>query len=233
MPGEIAWPSTIAGKPFLSLEPDYVDSQASERVTRGARTASSMSGAANTEVDPAPQILRRTYTYHCTSRAEIGALRDFFRARKGRYEPFFFIDWAMDVVVDSHWTFDLFHFYLWMKPRATSDGTVAYGTSLFPLGAQYRYLGLARGLAWWIGKALNVAEDNPAGSGLERVEFGTQAQGGGIDMMQGPFAAENGYRPFWLRYGRLDTDTLSLEVHSSDEALAELPILELPLECPG
>ncbi len=232
MPTEISFPATLSGKPFLSLEPDFVDSQAAERVTRGARSATTTSGAANTEVEPAPQILRRTYTYHCTSRAEIGALREFFRARKGRYEAFWFIDWQTDFIIDPHWESVLFHFYLWTKPRTTSDGTFAYGTSLYPLGPFYRYLGLARGLEWAIYRAIAVTEDNPTGSGLERIEFQGVADSGGFSV-GAPFTMDNGFRPFWLRYGRFDTDSLPLEFHSSDEAIAALPILDLPLETPA
>lgn len=236
MPPTIAFPSTILSKPFLSLEPDMVESQAAERVTRGARSQGSLSGAANTEVDPAPQILRRTFAYHCTSRAEIAALRAFFRARKARREAFWFIDWQLDVMIDPYWEFNFLGFHLWTAPRQASDGVTSYGTSLYPLGAFYRYLLFTRGLGWAIWKIVEVLPDTPAGSGLERLGFNLIDQsdfhGGPAWNAGAPYTLDRGFRPLWLRYGRFDTDTLALEVHSSDEAIAQLPIVDLPLETP-
>jgi hypothetical protein len=240
-PPEIAWPATVLSKPFLSLEPDAVDSQAAQHVVRGARS-SVMSGAATTETDPAPPVLRRTYSYHCTSRAEIGALRDFYRARSARREAFWFIDWQADLTIDPY--FASGEFWLWTKPPALTDPAEAirtYAQSLWPLGRFYRTLAMTHGLAWVIWNVGAVEQDNPVGSGLERIRLDL------IDRSvlpapqipiadptsDPPYTLDRGYRPLWLRYGRFDTDTLSMEFHSSDEAIAELTILDLPVETPA
>jgi hypothetical protein len=240
---EIQLPATVLTKPFLSMEPDAVDSQAAERVVRGARSAASMSGAAVTETDPAPPVLRRTYSYHCTSRADVGALRGFYRARAARREAFWFIDWQTDLKIDPYWAFVFGQFWLWTKPPALSDPAEtarSYTLSLWPLGRFYRTLAITRGLAWAIWNVGAVEQDNPVGSGLERLRLDLIDQSsfhGGptlpLASSDAPYTLARGYRPLWLRYGRFDADTLPMEFHASDEAIAELTILDLPLETPA
>jgi hypothetical protein len=224
-------PTTLLDKPFLALEPDAVDEQASTRVVRGDR-GESKSGAAYTEVQSAPPVSRRAYAYACSSRRAIGYLRSFWRARYACQESFWFIDWQSELSIDgSYWFHDpTYNQSAWVRPRWTPEGLVSFANYL-PLGPQYTHFLMMRGSTWTIWRIGDVLANNPPGSGLE--ELGLWHAGTAVAWPAGPYTVAKGWRCAWVRVGRFDSDVYSFKYDGLDSGVVTLPILETPKENPG
>jgi hypothetical protein len=211
---------TLAAAPCLLMEPNGVDSRPDQLLVQGQAIAAQASGAGLLDKDSRLPSNRHEYEFVCVDRVELKALQDFFDARQGRAQPFWFPTRETEHDLAPTYTGGSF---VWLK---ASSG---FGSVLFPLGNAYRRLLSLRGDVYAAYLATAITPNDPGGSGFEKVAISNT--NGDFSSVATPWAESNGVQLFSLRYGRFDTDTFSVEYAGSDGGgVVTLAMVELPDE---
>lgn len=224
----LPWEITgVGGRPILVMEPHGVDSHPNALAMRGTELVVP-SGARIIDTDPAPPTARHEFEFIAKNREEVAFLEDFFDARRGKHEAFWF--------PSSQWEFDVYGYDM---PNFNSYrlwiGRTGYAESIYPLGPAYRQILLTSGDRWHVHTFDAVTPE--VAPGVDELHM-TGPLGGNstpdITGVTGPLAQrDDRYRPLWLRYGRFDQDELVAELLNGEGACRiALAMVELPGEAP-
>lgn len=216
------FPSTVTmndGQTVLLLMPTEVDGRGVQLSLQGENVLAPLSGALYIGKDGSAPSGLWTYSYLCESHAEMDALRQFFRSMPGRATPFWFPTWQWEIDIANYHPGGSASTDFWWSPRNYA--------SVFATGqAQWQrwmllYLPTAK---WNAYKATGVTAD----AGFEKV---TNVDKGG-NALPGiyPQLETAGFRPLWLRYGRIASDDFEYEHLGADRFRVQLTLQELPDE---
>jgi len=209
----------------LLMEPHGVSSRPVSAELQGEEVAST-SGAGFLDKDGARPAMRYQFEFATESREETAFLRDYFDAKAGRATPFWFPTWVKEVTVSNYFNpGDLFG-HIWF----VSEG---YAEKVYPLGAAYRRLLYTYGNEWNAARISGVALNSPT-PGIEEIvnTDGTVSTNWTsiVGAVGRPYTEARGFTTLALRFGRFDTDLLTLEPHGDGCGTVTLPIIEMPDE---
>ena len=154
------------------------------------------------------QRYRRTLLIQCFNATEVDEVYAFMDARLGRLRPFWLPTWDMDLTVNSY-------------IAASVDLAIeycGYSSLMFPLGASRRHIQVT----------------SPSGTIYRRRITGATWATGPEALVLSAAIAEGlpaGTRIGFLRYCHLDDDIAKM-AFAGGYAECELPVIELPQECP-
>jgi hypothetical protein len=218
LPFEISLVGTGGGSCLL-MEPHGVSSRPAVHSLQGEAVATP-SAAGFLDKDGALGATRFEFQYVTESRAETAFLREYFDARRGRWGGFWFPTWTRELdLADYH--------------AAVTDAvwivSQGYADKVYPLGPAYRRVVFALGDNYEHGRIHNVALNDPA-PGMERLDLDQTGGTGFGSLGSVPWTERTGVVLLSLRYGRFDTDALSIEPTGDGCANITLPIVEVPDE---
>jgi hypothetical protein len=209
------------------MEPHGVDSHQHALAMRGTEVVVP-SGARIIDTAPALPIARYECEFIAKDRDEVAFLEDFFDARQGRAEGFWFpsSQWEFDVYGYDNPTFGTYT----LNVQHTD-----YAANVFPLGAPFRHLALLYGDRWGL-FTVDAATANSPSAGFDLLHMtGDSHSTLDVPLYGTALSARrnDAYRPLWLRYGRFDQDELVVELVNGDGAARiALAMVELPREVP-
>jgi len=157
----------------------------------------------------------RTLAFQLSGQARIEAMRAFLDARKGRAVPFWLPTWDEDLTLAGTCSAGSGFVYV------CCPVDVGYDTLVYPLGPHRRHVQL-----WTHGAAPAYHKLTALGDWADDVRE--------IDLTPNLTAtATIATRVSYLRYVRLDTDAPVIARRGPGYASCELPVREIPLECPA
>lgn len=223
-----SFPVTLLSRPVFPIMPHAVDGREVQLVRGDASDV--FSGATDVDTDEAIQNVQRSFQFLCTDRAEIAALRAFYRARKGRQQSFFYPTWRWEFSLCGYEEPNFGSFYLYL--------THSRLLSAFTRNPKLGWFVISRGLGYNTHLVTSTAEivENFA-PGIDRVHMGELGESTASHAPLPPFFAgvappNETYRVHWMRYGRFDTDKLEFEYEGEDMATATLTLVETSDESP-
>jgi hypothetical protein len=216
-----------AGGPCFLMMPHRADSQDQPLAIPG-NVVETPSGARIVDKDPAIGVARHEWEFRCETRAERQFLEDWFDAREGKREPFWFPTWQWEFELRGY-TWRLFDGQLWIERWATTS----YADDFYPLSIAYRKILLAKGSGYKVHTVTSVTPNVATGVDL----LGLNNNGTGLSvpaMGAGPNQHDDTLRPLWLRYGRFDQDVFDEEPINEDDGscIVHLALIECPDEVP-
>jgi hypothetical protein len=215
---------TVMGRPALVMMPHGVDTRPLAFTVHGD-ASEAVTGARTIETDSSLPGAVHQLTFVAETRADIRTIEDFFDDRQGAKDGFWVPTWQWEFEIVDHFVSDPHEFWIWITKSH-------YGLGSFSLGNPFRYMALLHGDTYWVLRALNVAQDNPTGTGWERVRVEQVVDGGLLAAVSPPFTEAKGVRPLWLRYVRLVDDEIETQELGEDSALITISVVELPRETP-
>ncbi len=164
---------------------------------------------------------RYQFTFTCPTRAELKALRTFWRACNARYQTFFFPTWDFEFKIPA---------------SPSSGGAFLYlpSGSILPSywdlnSASYRVIAVTRGGGIRIHPINSYVLNSPAG--FDQFQINTTLASLGPTVGDGTWTEAEGTRLLWFRYGRFDADTFDVTHDlSTGGGTVTLAIQELPDE---
>lgn len=220
----LPWEITLAGiggGSCLLMEPHGVSSRPARLSLQGEDVSAPISSAGFLDRDGAMPAQRFEFQYVTETRDATAFLRDYFDARRGMAEPFWFPMWQKELnVADYYDTGDLFG-HIWLR----SEG---YAETIWPLGPAYRRVVMTYGNDWLASRVSQVALNAPE-PGLE--ELVRAESNGPLSAFEfRPHTERRGFYFLSLRFGRFDSDMLTMDSLGDGRAVITLPIVELPDE---
>ncbi len=221
----LALPDVLGGRPVLTMMPHAVDGREVQLVRGDASDV--FSGATAIETDEAVQNVQRSFQFMCTNRQEIADLRAFFRARKGRFESFFYPTWRWEFGLQGYElpNFGNFNMYLThSRLHSVFVRTPSVGWFVISRGGGY--------VSHNVTSEAQIIED--VAPGTDRVH--SNADQGHLAPIPPFFASitppDETYRVYWMRYGRFDTDKIEFEYQGEDFGVATVTLVETSDEIP-
>lgn len=205
-------PTTYAGYDVLEVQGDSAQGRGGDESERRiVLVRSSVGRAVRGYTEPAPRVSREI-RWSCAGFAEVGVLRAFLDARKGRAVPFWMLSWQRD------FTFDSF-------PAFSDQWTIrdiGYTGQMFPLGNSRRHVWMRTPTGSSYGYAKVTAAVNN-GNGTETLTIDTPVLN----------IVNDGYTYGFLRLCRLAEDVTPITWHARGYAVAALRAAEIPNEAPA
>jgi hypothetical protein len=215
IPWEIALAGTGGGSCLL-MEPHGFDSRPAVLTLQGEEV-SGPSGAGFLDKDGAGGATQYEFRYVTESRPATAFLRNYFDARMGRKEPFWFAAWDRQFEIAN--VGGGFAGDVWVNAEG-------YATTLFPLGAAYRRFVLLSGANYADCRVIGVTLGTPTVA----TDKLTLSSGGVLAGAVAPYTEASGVNAIPLRFGRFDSDNWSMQATGDGCADITLTILELPAE---
>lgn len=217
----LPWEVSFSGQKLLLMEPDFGPTKPRALLARGA-SSEVYSGARSIIRDPAFLKDRYTFNYLLADRYEAQFFEDFFDARRGKHESFWFPTWQWEFEPADYYQLVIPYTQLWFKDAAW------YREKVFPLGPFYRYFLMLYGDYYAVMRAGSVDAD----AGFERISFTATL----VTTDPHPFGyfqtqktRNRGVRFHWLRWGRFDMDKLALE-YEGESARATVNLIDCARE---
>jgi hypothetical protein len=212
-------------RPVLRMMPHAVDGRETQLIRGDASDV--FGGATEIDTDEAVQTVQRSYQFLCSNRSEISELREFFKARKGRYQSFFFPTWRWEFGLCGYEEPNAGSFFMWLTHTRLAS-TMARNPTL-------GWFVVSRGTGCKAHLVTDPAEivENIV-PGVDRVHFSDK---GSVGIAPPQFFAitkpNETYRVYWMMYGRFDSDKITFEYEGDDMATVTVPITETPDEVPS